>query len=88
MFRADGLVSAYEKIVDFTFTEGSREEIQTTVGEFTIPSLFKTKRSGLFLTCHFLYLTHCTVSCVRFMLLTHCDFSWPLLFTLFMSNFL
>ncbi|XP_023323415.1 uncharacterized protein LOC111697594 [Eurytemora carolleeae] len=29
--RADGLVSAYEKIVDFTFTEGSREEIQTTV---------------------------------------------------------
>ena len=48
MFRADGLVSAFEKIVDFTFTEGSREEIQTTVGEFTIPSFFKTKRSGLF----------------------------------------
>ena len=29
--RADGLVSAYEKVVDFTYSRGTREEITTDV---------------------------------------------------------
>ena len=29
--RADGLVSAYEKVVDFTYNQGTKEEIQTNI---------------------------------------------------------
>jgi len=48
--RADGLVAAYEKVVDFTYNSGNREEIQTNI-DIGIASECLSQCTGLAESC-------------------------------------